>query len=275
MTNNNPLRQYFRRPAVYVKLPSGGKDYQLNTIDMPENGELPVFPMTAIDEITARTPDALFNGTALVELVKSCIPNIKDPWQISSTDMDAVLIAIKAASTGDTLEIDTTCPKCQETSTYGVGLMPILSTLKAGNYDTPLEVGDLKIKLKPLRYKEMNEAALAQFELQRVFSTIDSIQSEDERNRISKEALEKITMLTMDLLSKTIEYIDTPSMKVEEKEFILDFLKNCDRATFINIRDYNATLKADTEIKPLKIKCSSCDNEYEQEFTLSPVDFFD
>ncbi len=68
--NNNPLKQYFRRPAVYMKLPSAGKDYEPGVIDMPETGELPVYPMTAIDEITTRTPDALFNGTALVELVR-------------------------------------------------------------------------------------------------------------------------------------------------------------------------------------------------------------
>ena len=62
---NNPLRQYFRRPAVHVKLPSGGLDYPEGVIDMPPSGELPVYPMTAIDEITARTPDALYNGVAV------------------------------------------------------------------------------------------------------------------------------------------------------------------------------------------------------------------
>jgi hypothetical protein len=273
--NNNPLRQYFRRPAVYIKLPSGGKDYSPDMIDMPENGELPVFPMTAIDEVTSRTPDALFNGTALAELVKSCIPAIRDPWQVSSNDMDAILIAIKAASSGDTLEIETSCPNCQESSTYGVSLLPILSTLKPGDYETTLDIGDLSIKFKPLRYKDMNQAALAQFDIQRTFTTLESIESEDERNRISKNALENITFLTMDLLSKSIEYITTPDTTVEDKEFILDFLRNCDRNNFILVRDHNAKLRTDTEIKPLNIKCNSCEHEYTQAFTLSPVDFFD
>ena len=273
--NNNPLRQYFRRPAVYFKLPSGGKDYAPGLIDMPESGELPVFPMTAIDEITTRTPDALFNGTALAELVKSCIPAISDPWQISSNDMDAILIAIKAASTGDSMDIDTTCPSCEESNRYAVNLIPILNTLKPGDYDTPMQIGDLIIKFKPLKYKEMNEAALAQFDLQRVFVALENIDDEDERNRISKEALEKITMLTMELLSKTIEYIDTPGVRVDEQEFILDFLKHCDRNVFIELRDYNSKLKEATEIKPLNIKCAGCGHEYEQAFTLSPVDFFE
>lgn len=273
--DNNPLRQYFRRPAVYIKLPSGGKDYSPDMIDMPENGELPVFPMTAIDEVTSRTPDALFNGTALAELVKSCIPAIKDPWQISSNDMDAILIAIKAASSGDMLEIETSCPKCEDASNYNVSLLPILSTLKPGDYETTLDIGDLSIKFKPLRYKDMNQAALAQFDIQRTFTTLENITSDDERNRISKDALEKITFLTMDLLSKSIEYITTPNTTVEDKEFILDFLRNCDRNNFILVRDHNAKLRTDTEIKPLHIKCASCDHEYTQAFTLSPVDFFD
>ena len=61
---NNPLRQFFRRPAVFFKLPSGGKNYAPGVLDMPENEEFPVYPMTAIDEISMRTPDALFNGSA-------------------------------------------------------------------------------------------------------------------------------------------------------------------------------------------------------------------
>jgi hypothetical protein len=50
--NNNPLRQYFRRPAVYIKLPSGGLGYAKDVLEIPESGDFPVYPMTAIDEIT-------------------------------------------------------------------------------------------------------------------------------------------------------------------------------------------------------------------------------
>ena len=63
--SNNPLTQYFRQPAIYVKLPSNGQHYPEAALNMPANNELPVYPMTAIDEITYRTPDALFNGNAV------------------------------------------------------------------------------------------------------------------------------------------------------------------------------------------------------------------
>jgi hypothetical protein len=64
MHSNNPLQQYFRQPAIYVQLPSQGKFYPAGTLNPSTTGEYPVYPMTAIDEITYRTPDALFNGQA-------------------------------------------------------------------------------------------------------------------------------------------------------------------------------------------------------------------
>jgi len=271
---HNPLQQYFRRPAVYISLPSKGIGYNPEDLDMPENLELPVYPMTAIDEITARTPDALFNGSAVVDLIKSCVPNIKNPWAIKSTDMDAILIGIKAASDSETLEIDTKCPKCESESTYGISLLAVLGTFTAGDYETPLEVGDLKFKFRPLTYKEMNQASMGQFEVQRFFNSVMEIEDQDKRNQATKEALEKITYLTMEILSKTIEYIETPTMRVDDSEYILDFMKNCDNKIYNAIKDYSTKLREGTEIKPAYIKCHNCKHEYEQSYTINPTDFF-
>jgi rubredoxin len=271
---NNPLQQYFRRPAVYISLPSKGIGYSPDDLDMPENKELPVYPMTAIDEITARTPDALFNGTAVVELIKSCVPNIKNPWAIKNIDMDAILIGIKAASDSETLEIDTKCPNCGTESTYSVSLLAVLSNFTAGDYDTPLEIGDLKFKFKPLTYKEMNQASMGQFEVQKFLNSIIEIEDIEERNKATKNALEKITYLTMEILAKTIEYIETPNIRVDDEQFILDFLKNCDNKIYNAIRDHSTKLKEGTEIKPAHIKCYNCGHEYDQPYTINPTDFF-
>lgn len=272
--NNNPLKQYFRRPAVYIKLPSEGKGYKPGVINLTETGELPVYPMTAIDEITSKTPDALYNGTAVTELIKSCIPDIKDPWSINSNDLDAILISIKAASGGNNLEIETTCPKCENVDNYGLNLVAILSEIKPGDYDKTLRLNDLEIKFRPLIFKEMNQASMGQFEIQKMFTKMEAAKDDKERTEISQNALKAVTELTMEILSQTIEYIQTPSSRVEDKNFILDFLKNCDRGMYIKIRDYNAELKTGSELKPLNIKCEKCSNEYKQAFTLNPSDFF-
>ena len=175
MNENNPLQQYFRQPAIYVKLPSQGKFYPNNTLDMPPTGELPVYPMTAIDEISVRTPDALFNGTAMVELIKSCVPAIKDPWQIKSIDVDAILLAIKSCSQGNDLEVESTCPSCAEAATYGVNLIGMLQNIKKVDYSTPLRMGEMEIKFRPLVYKEMSIAGQHQFEVQKLFANLQSL----------------------------------------------------------------------------------------------------
>jgi hypothetical protein len=274
MSNNNPLKQYFRRPAVYIKLPSNGKNYTEGSLDMPENGELPVYPMTAIDEITSRTPDGLYNGVSVVEIVKSCIPNIKNPWELSVIDIDTVLLSIRAASGNGNIDIDTSCPKCSNRATYSLEIARMLSTLKSADYDTELRINDLHIKFKPIKFKQVNEAGIAQFELTKSFTQITNAATEAEKLEISQNALKSITELTMKIVAKGIEYIRTPTIQVHEEEYILDYLKNCDKKIYLTIRDYSTGLKSKSEIQPVKIVCDSCQHNYDQPITVNPSDFF-
>jgi len=271
--SENPLKQYFRRPAIYLKLPSNGVGYAPGVIEIPESGDLPIYPMTAIDEITARTPDALYNGTAVIEIIKSCAPNIKQPWSIFSTDLDAVLIGIKAASSGTELEMESDCPKCKESGKYGVNLAGMLSQLKSGDYSVELNVNDLYFKFRPLCFKEMNEINLRQFDIQKSLSFTET-DSDEVKVKKNQDALRIITELTIDVLSKTIEYVKTPIGIVREPEFILDFLRNCDRLTYNKVRDYTTDLKEKTEMPPLDIVCVNCQHPYSTKFTLNVTDFF-
>jgi hypothetical protein len=75
--------------------------------------ELPVFPMTAIDEITYRTPDALFNGQAVVNVIQSCIPDIRDAWKTPGADLNAILVAIRIASYGHDMDMTVKCPSAK------------------------------------------------------------------------------------------------------------------------------------------------------------------
>jgi hypothetical protein len=273
--NTNPLKQYFRRPAIYVKLPSEGKYYPEGSIDLPENKELPVYPMTAIDEITSKTPDALFNGVAVTEIIKSCVPNIKDPWQIPAMDLDALLISIRAATNGNMLEVESVCPSCKEEASYNINLVGLLGKLDSGDYNTVTQLNDLTIKYNPLSYRKVNEINLAQFEIEKTIRNLENVTSDEDRLQISGQTMKRLNELSMALITEAIESISTPNVIVTEKEHIIDFLRNCDKATFDVLKNTAVKLRESSQLKPLKVTCIHCKHEYEQALTLNVSDFFE
>lgn len=270
----NPLKQHFRRPAIYLKLPSEGKFYPPGAIDLPENKEIPIYPMTAIDEITSKTPDALFNGLAVVEVIKSCAPNIKDPWHIPSIDLDAILIAIKSATGGNDLEITSDCPACNTQSNYTINMVGLLSNVSSGDYSRTFEIGELVIKFQPLSYKTVNKISLIQFELERKMKAYNEIEDQELKAKHSSDTMREVTILSTNTIAETIQSITTNSAVVDNKEYIVEFLKNCDSLTYETIRKQVVELRESSELKPLKIKCIHCSNEYQQPLAFNISDFF-
>ena len=272
---SNPLSQYFRQPSIYIELPSQGQNYPTGTLDMPVNGELPVYPMTAIDEITYRTPDALFNGQATINVIQSCVPNIKDAWAIPSIDLDTILIAIRIASYGHDMEFATTCPKCQNTSERTVDLRTMLDSLRSPDYTASIKYNDLEIFFRPLSYKNLNDNSQLQFEQQKLLQVIpDSTISEADKMTALTRAFQQLTEITVRSLSISITMIKTPQALVNEQPFIEEFLKNCDRDLFNRIRDHVLKLREISELQPLTIACDACSNEYQQALTLDMTSFF-
>lgn len=275
MENHNPLQRYFRQPAIYVGLPSKGKYYPEGTLDMPANGELPVYPMTAIDEITYRTSDALFNGNAVVNVVQSCVPNIKDAWAIPAMDMDTILVAIRIASYGHEMEFESRCSSCTETNTYGVDLRTILAELRSPDYNKPVTSGGIEIYFKSLSYKEVNENSMAQFEDQKLLDILpDADMPEKEKIDLLNQAFVKLGALTIKAIAQSVDYVVADGEMVDNRGHIEDFIQNCDRSIFDAIRKNIEHNKELSVTKPLQIKCSNCETEYETPFTLDVSNFF-
>lgn len=55
----NPLMGQMRQPKIYIRLPSNGEFWENGSLEQTENGEYPVFSMTAQDELKLKIPDAL------------------------------------------------------------------------------------------------------------------------------------------------------------------------------------------------------------------------
>jgi len=273
--NSNPLSQFFRQPAIYIRLPSQGKGWPAGSLDLGANGELPVYPMTAMDEITYRTPDALFNGEAVTSVIQSCIPNIRDAWSIPACDLDTILVSIRIASYGNSMDIDTTCPACQSESQYGLDLRTVIDKIRSDDYAKPLVSGDLTMYFRPLNYREITANSVLQFEQQKTVQILSDANTPDENkvqqiNRMMRSMMEA----TVTVLSQSIREIRTPTAVVQEADQILEFMQKCDRAVFTQIKDRVIQMREVSEIRPLKMRCQSCQHEYEQAFTLDNARFF-
>lgn len=291
--SDNPLSQYFRTAAIHLDLPSKGTGYAEGVLEMPESGEVPVLPMTAIDEITYKTPDALFNGSAVVDVIQSCVPSIKDAWQMPVTDLTSVLTAIRIASFGHNMDIETKCPKCGGVADYKLDLRDVLESIEPSDYSKPLTLGDLTIMFKPMVYKDLNENNKLQFEEQRLNHLLSESELEaDDQIRLLSESFKKISDYTLTTLAKNVASITTPECTVTEEKFILDFLKNADSTLYKKIKESVIEQKTKEALAPLKIKCHNtieheqeegeeekpaevCGHEYEQHFTLDMTSFFD
>lgn len=273
--NSNPLSQYFRQPAIYIRLPSQGQHYPPGALDMPANGEIPVLPMTTVDEITYRTPDALFNGSAVVSVIQSCVPNIKNAWHVPAMDIDTLLMAIRVATYGHEIELDSDCPKCQHENRFGLDLRTLMDKIRPGDYRSSLDIGDMQIFFRPLDYQDLTRNNLSQFEDQKTLQMLDDTNIPvEERSQKMSEILMKITDVTINSLAQSISMIKTPQATVDSSEHITEWLKNTDRAVFARVKDKIIENKQSSEIPPIGVTCPECQNQYQQVFTLDMTNFF-
>jgi hypothetical protein len=261
--NNNPLKKYFRQPKIYLRLPSEGKFYAPGSLDMTENGELPVFAMTAKDELMMKTPDALLNGEATVSVIKSCIPNIKDPWKMPSIDSDAILVAIRLATYGESLDISTKLPVTGEEREFSVDLKEVLDQLISARFDPYVEIDDnITVELKPATYKEWTQNALKTFEEQRILRIVndDSI-PDDEKLQAFANSFKKLTDITIDVVVKSIVAVNTPDGRVTDTKHIFEFFSNSDKTAFNKILEHLEKAKTASTVKPFVARATPEDIE--------------
>lgn len=258
----NPLKKYFRQPKVYITLPSKGKFYPQGAVEMPENGELPVYPMTAKDELTMKTPDALLNGQATVNVIQSCVPAIKNAWSMPSIDLDALLIAIRIATYGETMELTVKVPGIGEERKFDVDLRKLLNKLVTVEYESELQIDNMVVNVRPLVYKEFTEASLKTFEEQRIFALVND-QTIPEQEKLAKfnESFVKLTDLTIKTMSKCVSKITIGDTIVTNQTHIDEFIQNADKAFYKSVVEHLDLQKEKFQIEPIRVESSEEDVE--------------
>ena len=273
----NPLTQYMRQPSVYVQLPSMGRYYSPGALEMPINGELPILPMSTRDEITINTPDALMNGQGVVDMIHSCVPNIKNAWDIPIVDLDTLLIGIRIASYGEAMEYTSTCPSCENVDNYEIDLRQFMDMkVDMDLYNAPFDYKGMQIYIQPINYETLNHQNLEQFEQQRLVMMVnDSSLSAEEKQKRFADIFHAMTNYTVANIAGSIRQIVTPDgTTVENPDHIIDFVKNSERHFYDALRKHIEGINRGIPEKIVTTTCDECKHEYTTPFTFDQSHFF-
>jgi hypothetical protein len=278
----NPLKKYFRQPKLYIKLPSSGSFYPPGVLEKSDNGEYPVYAMTAKDELVMKTPDALLNGQATVDVIHSCFPNIKNAWLVPSIDLDAILIAIRLATYGEKLEVTVTIPVVNDTRKFEMDLRRVLDKLLDAVYDPEVKISDdITAHLRPLTYKEFTQTAIRTLEEQRIFTVVNDDNIDDmKKMELFTISFKKLTDININMVSTSIVKIVTPDGETSDQMFIKDFIDNADKDFFKSIMDHMELQKDKFAIQAQRIitteedQAAGAPREIEVPIALDAASFF-
>lgn len=270
----NPLlERQNKMPGETIRLPSLGKFYTHGELsDDTQTGEITLKPMTMTDEIMMKSPDMLFQGTAIETVFTRCSPNIKKPLDLLTSDVDFILTHLRRISFGPFIEIEFTCQndkagpehneECGHTQEVRIPLEHFTNASKEIDpisFDEKFTVTTASdkrmVKLKPVTFAD--------------FLMMQQIRG---------ESLNDPTNLREFVLDSFVSVIlsvdDIQNDSEENREFIkewLDMIPRQDTQQIVdavaNIQDWGPTFK-------YTVKCTKCKHKNELSTELNPTAFF-
>lgn len=276
-TKESPLKKYRRQPKIYIDLPSKGKFYPSGAIYNDTYTQLAVFSMTANDDILFKTPDALINGNATANNIKSCIPSVLDPWNIPLIDLDTMLVAIRIATYGPDMSINAKCPHCKTENSYDIPLQKFIDHFNTLDYNDTCVVDGFTIKTRPINYQEFTENQKTMLALQRALNiTLNTIKDETKREEFQEKILNDIAEASMKLIMVSVVSIEVDGEIETDLQEIVNFIAGTDAKVFKKIKEHTEKNVAAWATPAHGVVCgnSECAKEHKVIVRLDQSDFF-
>ena len=269
------LEKHKRHPKLYIDLPSQGKWYNETVVNKSES--IPVFGMTAMDEIVLKTPDALFSGEATVQVIKSCLPDILDPWQLVGYDIDYILIAIRIATYGDNIDITTTCPKCESETAGEVPLQRLLENLNNNPIIQDFEMDDLTFILHPCTFRQTTDFSIESYSLQRQILQVENTTlTRQEKDEQLNKLYTAVAELNLKVAVAYLNAVTDGEDQETDKNTITKFVQENDVKFYETLRNTITSLTSKWQLPPFDIQCTSedCDHTYSTKLDMDYSNFF-
>lgn len=260
-TPPNPLLAKLRIPGATYRLPSHGLFYRTGELSPDvKNGEVEIYPMTALDEIILQTPDKLLSGKAILEVFSRCIPQVLKPEKLLAKDVDFLMVALRAVSFGDIMEVNFkhTCDGAKE-QTYAVDLQHMIRTTKVvdpttvqSEYHTSMPNGQ-EVTLQPLTYQHIVD----------LYQTTAMIKDDE----MTQEEAEKLILNALTSVVRSVDGVEDPAQIREWVASIpLGWKRKLER-TAQDVSQWGVEFMSSH-------KCKDCGESIDIPITANPVSFF-
>jgi len=273
----NPLKQYFRSIKLYLKIPSGTSYYKDGVISLNEQGEVGVLPMTGKDELILKNPDALLNGEAIIEVLTSCVPAVKQPRALLTNDIDALITAVRYATFNESLETRLDCPACNHDNLFKLDLQYALDNMDTlePEYIVYLDSG-LSVFVKPYSFPDLLKALHSEFERRKITRSIENDDiTKEKRSALFTEAFKNMAIIKFELMTNGVVKVvnEKDNINVSEPRYIKEFLQNIDKKSADKISDMIEEINKIGIKKTFTAKCEKCEHEWESDIDFNPVNF--
>jgi len=266
----NPLLNRLNKlPGTTIRLPSKNLFYTNGEIDAESvDGEVQLFPMTATDEIMMRSIDMLFQGTAIENVIRRCLPQIKKPLELLVGDIDYILTQLRKVSYGANIPITYDCDcitdpkKLKEIADAGDNeyMVPVEYFIQntkdldakdfARKFNVVLSTGE-HVTLQPLRFSDFIK-----------IQQLEDVQSLKDMAHIEEYVATNFTAVTL--------AVD----EVTDKQHIKEWYKRLPRLETEKIKSkINSMENWGIEFK-YTITCKHCKKKKELKTQLNPMYFF-
>ena len=273
----NPLIQAYRKPALYIPLPSGGKFYKKKP-KLSIDNELAIYAMTARDELITKTPDALFNGEATISLIKSCCPDIEEPETMPVSDLLVILVGIRQASYGKHIDIDVKCPKCEFDNQLQLDANVMLSKTKTDIIEQSVSLpSDFKIVCNPYTLTDRTLLQVQQIKQGKMIQGLSSEKLDDtQRQTLFGKTFVEIAELTVNLITNSVTSVQGKDTDViTDKELIREWLQTITKPDYEIIRSKIEELSESGLETEFNASCQDCGHEWKTGVDLDVANFFE
>lgn len=275
--SQNPLISAYKKPALYVSLPSGGKYYDPKPV-LSVDGELAIYPMTAKDELITKTPDALFNGEATVALLTSCCPDIENPRQVPVNDLLVLLLAIRQASYGKDLDVDINCPSCNHMNMLTVDANNLLATVKPVDEKNVVILDNgFEIVVKPFNLEDRTILQIQQVKQQKMIQALNNeLVDEEEKSKQFGDTFIELAALTVKLIANCISSVrhSNTADPITDKNLINEWLQNISKKDYDSIREKIDSISESGLDTTMNATCQECSHVWQTNIDLDIANFF-